>query len=77
MFGFDSVNDALAHGPMSDLLPEATRDAVIARSKEVGRPGVARAVVHPALKKDGTEFWVETYAQLVKWGGEDAFQLSV
>ena len=77
MFGFDSVEDALAHGPMSDLLPEATRDAVIARSKEVGRPGVARAVVHPALKKDGAEFWVETYIQMVKWGDEDAFQLSV
>lgn len=77
MFGFGSVDDALAHGPMSDLLPDATRDAVIARSKEASRPGVARAVVHPALKKDGTEFWVETYTQVVKWGGEDALQLSV
>ncbi len=77
MFGFDSVDEALAFGPMSSLMPTSTRNAVIERSKEVRRPGQARSVVHPALRKDGTEFWVESYIQVVKWGGEDAFQLSV
>jgi PAS domain S-box-containing protein len=76
MFGFASPEEILAFGEMSRLIPTSTRDAVVARSHEIRRPGKSRTVIHPALKVDGTEIWVETHIRHVLWDGEDALQLT-
>ncbi|MDA0368694.1 MAG: ATP-binding protein [Proteobacteria bacterium] len=77
IFGFDSVADALAFGSMLPLLPQASRSAALERSREIRQTGRARDATHSALRKDGTEIWVESYVQPVKWDGEDAVQLTV
>ena len=76
MFGFSSAEEAIAFGSMATLMPAPTRDAAIARSHEVREPGKSRTVVHPALKVDGTEIWVETHIRHVIWDGKDALQLT-
>lgn len=76
MFGFSSAEEAIAFGSMAALMPTPTRDAVVARSHETRSLGKSRTVVHPALKVDGTEIWVETHIRHVLWDGEDALQLT-
>ncbi len=62
---------------MLPLLPEASRSAALERFREIRQTGRAREATHSALRKDGTEIWVESYVQRVKWHGEDAVQLTV
>jgi len=76
IFGFESVEEAMSFGPMDKLIPEPVRPNVVGRSMNVG-PGFTREAVHPALRKDGSEIWVESYMQPVIWDGEPAVQLTV
>jgi PAS domain S-box-containing protein len=76
IFGFDSVEDALSYGPMHTMIPEPVRPAVVSRRMRE-QPGFTREAVHPALRKDGSEIWVESYIQRVMWGGEEAVQITV
>jgi len=77
IFGFDSVADAVGSGSMGALLPETARSAALERARESRALGQARQTIHPAFRKDGSEIWVETYIQHVKWDGVDAVQLTV
>ncbi len=76
IFGFDSVQEAIDFGAMDKLIPAPVRPTVVGRAMH-SRPGFTREAVHPALRKDGTEIWVESYMQRVMWDGEPAVQLTV
>ncbi len=77
IFGFKSAVEAVESGTMNWMLPANARDAALKRSKESRAVGRARAAVHPAFRKDGTEVWVESHIQHVMWDGLAAVQLTV
>ncbi len=77
LFGFTSVEDLIEYGSMLPLVPETHRAEVLANVEARVRGDIEdEPLLHPALRMDGTEVWLESHFRVVRWDGVPSLQIA-
>jgi len=77
LFGFTSVEDMIEYGSMLPLIPETHRAEVLANVEARVRGDIDdQPLLHPALRMDGTEVWLESHFRVVRWDGVPSLQIA-
>jgi PAS domain S-box-containing protein len=77
LFGFDSAEEVYALESLSVLIAEDDRERLrtYAQARLRGEAAPERYIGH-ALRRDGSELWVDTDARAVNWQGQRAIQVT-
>ena len=77
LFGFTSVGGMIEYGSMLPLIPETHRAEVLANVGARVRGDIEdEPLLHPALRMDGTEVWLESHFRVVHWDGVPSLQIA-